>query len=101
MSSLYDMLTDSFFLSSVFGAFAEERVNEMFAEIEALETSARNGKYDPKMEESLRNLRGRAAVIEDSVISHNISVRLKWLEDLLRFRSGTRPADGFDGEAGL
>lgn len=78
MSNLSDLLTDSFFANSVFGAYSEQYVNRLIADIVAAE----------KLQESnweraaaqVPELRRRLDNIEDHVIWQSLSWRLQRLE---------------------
>lgn len=78
MSNMSDLLTDSFFANSVFGAYSEQYVNRLIADIVAAE----------KLQESnweraaaqVPELRRRLDNIEDHVIWQSLSWRLQRLE---------------------
>lgn len=79
MSNLNDLLVDSFFTDSVFGAFAEKYVNRLIGELNALEGEADNTNYD-NLQESISELNRRLEIVEDKVIYGSLKQRINRLE---------------------
>ena len=89
MSSLNDLLVDSFFSDSVFGAFAEGYVNRLIDDLNALEEEADGTNYG-YMQERISELNRRLEIVEDKVIHGSLMQRINRLERRAR-RSGNDP----------
>lgn len=75
MSNLNDLITDSFFADSIFGAYAERYANTLIEDITAAEQQR---EFVPR--EHLKELHSRLDRIEDRVIRESLDRRLRRLE---------------------
>jgi predicted ATP-binding protein involved in virulence len=82
MSNLMDLLTDSFYTDSVFGAYSENYVNQIINEIEALEKE--QALDAAKKREKIADLRHRLSVIDDDMIRSSIVRRIQRMEMRIR-----------------
>ena len=74
MSNLNDLITDSFFADSVFGAYAEQYANQLLRDINAAE------QLEVLSKNRLKELRCRLDRIEDAVIRGSLDRQLRRLE---------------------
>ncbi len=75
MSNLNDLITDSFFADSIFGAYAEQYANTLITNINEAEQQRESVPKD-----QLEELRSRLNRIEDQVIRKSLGQRLRRLE---------------------
>lgn len=75
MSNLNDLITNSFFADSIFGAYAERYVNKLIQDINVADELS---EFVPR--DRLEELHGRLERIEDSVIRESLDRRLRRLE---------------------
>lgn len=75
LSNLNDLITDSFFADSIFGAFAEQYANKLISDIAVAEVQP---EFVP--EDQLAELRSRLDRIEDRVIWQSLNWKLCRLE---------------------
>lgn len=79
MSNLNDLITDSFFADSIFGAYAERYVQRLIEDIRAAEQSPGSVTSDRTEE-----LRSRLDRIEDTMIRESLEWRIRRLEARIR-----------------
>lgn len=78
MSSLDDILMDSFYTDSIFGAFAQEYVNGIIGELRWIEDRVRDGEYNAiEMRGKLSRLEQGIKLIDDDLIRRSLWQRLE------------------------
>ncbi len=78
MSSLDDILMDSFYTDSIFGAFAEEYVNRIIEGLKWAEDRVKDGEYNAfEMKERLSCLEQEIKLIDDGLIRRSLRQRLE------------------------
>lgn len=75
LSNLNDLITDSFFAESIFGAFAEQYANTLIEDIRAIEQQRNSVTRN-----QLTELHDRLDRIEDSMVRESLNRRLYRLE---------------------
>lgn len=78
LCSLNDLITDSFYADSIFGAFAENYANALIRDIQEAETLQKQSPDQAR--ELVPALRKRAGVIEDELICRSLMRRIRRLE---------------------
>lgn len=75
MSNLNNLITDSFFADSIFGAYAEQYANQLIVDIRAA-----TFQQEPVTKAQLDGLRVRLERIEDRTIRESLDHQLRRLE---------------------
>lgn len=85
MSNLNDLLTDTFFAASIFGAYAEHYTNTLICKIHAVEQESA-GLPRQQIQAKVKDLRERLDRIEDDVIRKSLEAKLRRLEERRRIQ---------------